>query len=176
MKNKYEVRGDTTVIFVSYCGQPLECLIDTEDLPLISAFRGTWNVTKDGNTYYVKRETQQQKRKAKVSIHRLITGSDAKRVDHKDGNGLNNQKSNLRDATPGQNRANAGLSSTNTSGYRGVAWHRRIGKWRAVLQGACYQHLGYFDSKDAAARAYDAAALRTFGDFARLNFPSAGSV
>ena len=105
-------------------------------------------------------------------MHRLILGeppSDQKViVDHRDGNGLNNQRSNLRWVTKQENNCNrAGFGS---SGFLGVSKSR--GKWVAKIRrdGIRY-HLGTFVSEIEAAKAYDAKAIQLHGEFANLNFP-----
>jgi hypothetical protein len=93
-------------------------------------------------------------------------------VDHKDGNGLNNQKNNLRLCSYSQNSQNSKRPSHNTSGYKGACWSKGSNKWQAYikLNGKCI-HLGYFTCLLKAARAYDLKAKELFGNFARLNFP-----
>ncbi len=93
----------------------------------------------------------------------------AQQVDHEDLNRSNNRWRNLRPATPSQNCANRGISSSNTSGAKGVSWEPRIKKWRALLQprGQKKIHLGYFTSVEEAKAAYDKAALERYGDFFR---------
>ena len=91
-------------------------------------------------------------------------------VDHIDGNGLNNQHSNLRIATRSQNLANRGSQENNTSGYKGVCWNKKLQKWIAKI---CIKgetiHIGCFIDKFEAARAYNIAAGRLFGEYAKLN-------
>lgn len=95
-------------------------------------------------------------------------------VDHIDGNGLNNSRSNLRVATNAQNsenqrkKANANTSSK----FKGVSWHKSTRKWRAYIRHKykCV-HLGLFRSETDAAKAYDRRAKKLFGDFCNLNFP-----
>jgi hypothetical protein len=88
-----------------------------------------------------------------------------------DGNGLNNQRDNLRFATSGQNQQNRHFLSTNTSGYRGVTWNKKSNKWQAGIK---FQeksiHLGLFDTPEGAAYAYDMKAVEIFGEFANPNF------
>ncbi len=94
-------------------------------------------------------------------------------IDHRDGNGLNNQRHNLRPATTAQNSRNRGRCRNNTSGYKGVTWYKPQRKWLASISiDGRRKHLGYFASKLDAALAYDAAAREYHGDFARLNFPA----
>lgn len=91
-------------------------------------------------------------------------------VDHKDGNRLNNQKSNLRLATSSQNKCNRGARKDNMSGYKGVSWHKQSGKWNARIKTKdIYKHLGLFKTKVDAAIAYNQAAIIYQGEFAHLN-------
>lgn len=130
-----------------------------------------WYAMRSKHTNYAVREHSTN---VFILLHRVITGAPAgMHVDHRDGDGLNNCRSNLRLATPTQNIANSRLRKPNSSGYRGVSWIKRRSLWqsqvtfhrRAIL-------LGTFVDAEEAARAYDAKARELFGEFARLNFPS----
>lgn len=90
-------------------------------------------------------------------------------IDHRDRNGLNNQKSNLRRASKSQNAANSKTRSDNTSGFKGVSWEKSKQRWCAALHylGFRYQ-IGRFTTKEEAAFAYGLTALAAFGEFARL--------
>lgn len=89
-------------------------------------------------------------------------------VDHIDGDGLNNLRSNLRLVTKSQQRMNQKIYKNNHSGFKGVFAER--GRWRAVISvNKKLIHLGYFDEKLDAARHYNSAAQKHFGEFARLN-------
>lgn len=91
-------------------------------------------------------------------------------VDHIDGDTLNNQRSNIRIATPSGNQCNQKIRSDNSSGYRGVSKYRHRDGWIATIQVMGKQHrLGVFDTAHEAALAYNAAAKRLHGRFARLN-------
>jgi len=105
-------------------------------------------------------------------MHTLITGW--ARVDHADGDGLNNQRSNLREATSAQNAANSRPRTGGTSAFKGVCWvGGRRQCWTAQIRiNRGTRFLGYFSDEVAAARAYDAAAVAAWGPFARLNFPA----
>lgn len=91
-------------------------------------------------------------------------------IDHIDGNRDNNAIANLREATNGENLRNRGPQRDNTSGFKGVTWDRERGKWTAQinLRGK-HHHLGRFDNKKDAARAYDLAAARLHGEYAYQN-------
>jgi len=94
----------------------------------------------------------------------------SKTTDHKDRNTYNCQRSNLREATRQQQSSNRDKPKSNSSGFKGVDYYK--GRWRArIRRGKVCNHLGYFDSSEDAARAYDRAATRLFGEFAVLNFP-----
>ena len=104
-----------------------------------------------------------------LKMHTLLTGW--LYVDHRNGNTLDNQMHNLREATNAENARNQG-SRGGTSPYKGVSWHPRTQKWQAQIMADSKNHfLGYFTDETDAARAYDAGALKWHGAFARLNFP-----
>jgi hypothetical protein len=89
-------------------------------------------------------------------------------IDHRDGNPANNRWSNLRLATPSQNNTNRRRPRHNTSGFKGVSFDSRAGKWKATI---CKEGrtmcLGSFLTPQAAHRAYVKAARKVFGEFAR---------
>jgi hypothetical protein len=106
-------------------------------------------------------------------MHRVIAarmGLDLSEIiDHMDGNGLNNSRSNLRAATNAQNLQNRGKQKNNTSGIKGVSWDKARSKWAAEIrsQGKRY-HLGRFDTKEEAAEAYRKAAKKLHKEFAKI--------
>lgn len=108
-----------------------------------------------------------------VWMHRVIMEAPfSSQVDHKNRDRLDNQKHNLRLCTGSENRINSGLLQKNTSGYKGVSWSQQWGKWVAAIQKEGKKLvLGGFDSKEEAAKAYDAKARELFGEFAYCNFP-----
>lgn len=92
-------------------------------------------------------------------------------ADHIDGNGLNNQRSNLRPSDRFQNAHNRGKHAPTSSSYKGVSWHGQTGKWRArIMDHNRPVSLGLHPDEAVAALAYDIAAKERFGEFARLNF------
>ena len=108
-----------------------------------------------------------------LRLHRAVM--DAKLgelIDHIDGNGLNNRRNNLRRATSQGNSANSKRQIGSASRFKGVGFHKQTGKWEACIRcNGKKQHLGLFANEIDAARKYDEAAVRLFGEFAKLNFP-----
>ena len=90
-------------------------------------------------------------------------------IDHRNRRRDDNRINNLRSARHGLNIANAGRRKK--TGYKGVCWNKRKLKWQAKIKVDYHSyHLGYFNTEEDGARAYDAAAGRHFGEFACLNF------
>ena len=90
-------------------------------------------------------------------------------IDHRDGDGLNNQRRNLRICLHIDNTRNQKIRSTNRSGFKGVYFHKKSKKWAASIFAGKTFHLGLFDDKDSAAKTYDDAAERMHGEFALTN-------
>ncbi len=103
-------------------------------------------------------------------MHRQIMGAPAGMVvDHVNHKTLDNQRENLRVCTQSQNNANQ-RKTRGASRFKGVAWHKRTGKWHARIgKNGRRHHLGCFNNEALAAQAYNAAALEHFGEFALLN-------
>ena len=106
--------------------------------------------------------------------HRLafiyMTGRAPEMIDHKDGDRANNSWANLREATSQQNILNAKLAANNTSGFKGVSWHRGAGKWSAyIILNERKRHLGLFDNPERAHAAYLATARQAQPEFARAS-------
>lgn len=145
-------------------------MVDDSDFESLNQFK--WYAHRDSrapNNFYAQRNVWLPNGKqGTIKMDAVLMG--AKDVDHADGNGLNNQRDNLRCASRSQQAANRKLRTDNTSGFRGVRWAK--GRWRAVIGFETkIFHLGYFSDPVAAAHAYDRAAKKYFGEFARLNFP-----
>lgn len=91
------------------------------------------------------------------------------RIDHENGKKLDNRKGNLRAATQSQNLMNCRIKSNNTSGRKGVYWHKGAKRWLAQIKvGGVHHYLGLHDTIDLAAAAYAKAAAELHGSFARL--------
>ena len=90
--------------------------------------------------------------------------------DHKNGNGLDNRKENLRRCTVAENCRNRNISTRNKSGHKGVSWQKRERRWYAqICVNGRTKTLGYFKDKSLAAQSYNEAAVKYFGEFACVN-------
>lgn len=110
---------------------------------------------------------------SKVLLHREIMGNPiGQEVDHIDHDGLNNQRTNLRLASPSQNQANSRHhADAYHSRYKGVTKHKKTGLWQVSCQKDKKRHyLCGFADEDTAGRAYDQLAYRLHGDFSNPNF------
>jgi hypothetical protein len=138
-------------------------LVDDEDFELISQYK--WHAQRGGSTWYAYRSSGVKS----ISMHRQIAQPpDEKFIDHRDGNGLNNTRKNLRECTNQQNQRNRRKGATRKSPYKGVTSARE--KWRAdIYSGGVRTALGSFAVPEEAARAYDRAAIAAFGEFAQIN-------
>lgn len=148
-------------------------LVDDDDTGSVSQFR--WHAAKGGRGgWYARRGVRRGDKWVTESMHRFLTGWPY--VDHRNGDGLDNRRDNLRPATDVQNNRNQ-TKTQGKSRYKGVSWIRRSKSrpWHAKIR-VDYksQHLGYFATEEEAGRAYDAAARRLFGEFAAVNFPQPG--
>jgi hypothetical protein len=153
--------------------------VDDEDFEELRKYKWQAHFSKTKKESYPSR-TDYSNGKKYMAMHRQILGLIDSRiqVDHIDGNPLNNQRSNLRIATNGQNAQNKKKHSDCSSKYKGVGWKKESNKWRArITRPAIFNipaetiDFGYFTNEIEAAKAYDMAAKVFFGRFARLNFP-----
>jgi hypothetical protein len=154
-------------------------LVDDEDFEALSKFK--WHAKRKGNAWYAARSVRlPDGRKVFVYMHRQILGvGPDEKVDHENRNSLDDRRENLRVATKSQNGQNRGKGSGTSSRFKGVFWHKARRRWQAhIYSGPIGQNgkarsvfLGLHDDEEAAAHAYDGAALASFGSFAHLNFP-----
>jgi len=149
-----------------------EAMIDLVDLERVKSYQWTAHVTKrsDGivRSVYAYRNDLSHHGK-NVRLHRfLLNAPDDLQVDNVNGNGLDCRRANLRLATASENARNRRIGIANTSGFKGVCWHKGIGKWHAQIgvDGGT-RSLGYFNKKEEAAAAYAVASSELHGDFGR---------
>lgn len=152
-------------------------LVDDEDWEWLSQWK--WHASESKrirlpSMWYARR--QEGHAGPVVYMHREICirsgKSPSSLFDHRDRNGLNNRRANLRECSKSQNGANQRKRPRTRSIFKGAHWYKRLGMWHAVLTCDGVHHsLGYFNNDEEAARAYDAAAKIYFGEFAKLNFP-----
>lgn len=143
-------------------------LVDDEDFEWLNQWK--WCAVKSKRSFYVIR-TSYKPRKHTIRMHRLIMNApNGAIIDHKDNNGLNCQKSNLRICTNQQNCCGKRLRLGYSSVFKGVYWCKRAEKWISRI-GVNYKkkEVGLFNSEVEAAVAYNQAALKYHGEFARLN-------
>ena len=147
-------------------------IVEPQDFYWLNDFE--WVTKRGTKSFYAVRFDNDLAGSTIVSMHRQIMNfPQGLVVDHRNLNGLDNQRSNLRIATHSQNGCNIKTSKAACSSqYRGVAWYKQTKRWRASIQSQGKSiALSYFDSEIDAARAYDKAALEYHKEFARLNFP-----
>lgn len=150
-------------------------LIDDEDFELVCQYN--WSIlsgSKMGkDKFYAKAHIKKQKPYRKILMHRLIMGlcfGHNLTVDHIDGDGLNNRRSNLRVCTMNENSKNRPIPKANSSGFKGVSWDKSRDMWESYIKVEYKKiHLGRYKDILQAASAYNDAAIKYFGEFARLN-------
>lgn len=107
-------------------------------------------------------------------MHNVITGH--KMTDHKDGDGLNNQRDNLRETSPALNTINSRKRAGMSSRYKGVYWCKTTRRWRADYTNRAGKgvYVGRFDTELDAALAVDLRVAEEYGDLAVYNLPRPG--
>jgi hypothetical protein len=157
MKNKYLIKGETTIIFIRGKGCMHEALISTSDLPKTMSLNGTWYADWSERTksFYVKGTYKDNNgKRVNVRLHRwLINPPSHLLVDHFNHNTLDNTRENLREVDYRQNALNRQGANRNnlTSGVRGVCWNITNRKWesRISINGKRKTIGLYADLKDA---------------------------
>lgn len=141
-------------------------MVSPEDREILES--RSWYADIKRRTVYARSDATNSHRMLHRAVMRPELSSDI--VDHKDGNVIDNRRSNLREASIAQNAINRKVTKKSKSGYIGVfetptSWAAQINKESGCL------HLGNFSSAEEAAIARDIGAIQEYGDFATLNFP-----
>ena len=137
-------------------------IVDDSDFEYLNQFK--WHLSCNG---YAARKLH----KSDIFMHRIINNTpEGLFTDHINRNGLDNRRKNLRSATYSQNSMNRSRQKNNTSGYNGVYWHSQARKWRTTIRlNGKFIHLGLFEDKTEAAKAYNIGAKKYYGEFANFN-------
>ena len=168
-----EDRGCFRVLLNSQTHPGLYALVDECDREMVERY--TWHPIvskkpKHTNIYAERRLPRGGESRGLMMHVEIMQPRDGQQVDHINGDGLDNRRSNLRIATQSQNNANRRISHRNSSGFKGVSWAKRERRWCASIKiGGKSRGIGYFRDREEAARAYDARALELFGEFALTN-------
>ena len=158
--------------------QGMVAIVDEEDFDYLNQWK--WQALRIG---YAARSVICQEKKRMIYMHQLLIDvPKGKETDHKDRNKLNNCRSNLRACFHRQNTRNRGKPRKITSSiFKGVYWNKGRRKWQAYFRlpqpsgNGKVTNLGRFKDEEQAALAYNEAATKYFGDFARLNTIQEGS-
>ena len=141
--------------------QGYKAQVDDDDFEWLNQWK--WSADVRSHTVYAVRRDRDEEGFFPVLMHRQIMGYPDDTVDHKDRNGINNQRENLRTATGAQQQANK--QGYGASGVKGVTLHH--GRWRATIAvNKVQRHLGRFNTIEEAAAAYDQAIRELHGEFA----------
>ncbi len=140
-------------------------LVDEADYQVVGALPWNYQFSKEGGYAGF------TKNRKTTLLHRVILGASSQEfVDHRNRDGLDNRRDNLRVATKAQNNRNS--RARNQSGVKGASYDKSRQLWRSTITfGGKQIWLGYFSDAESAGRAYDRAAREYFGEFARLNHP-----
>ena len=141
----------------------LVAIVDDEDYKLLKHL--TWHANKKGNTHYATHAWRFDGKVIQIDMHRVVCFG-GHEVDHINGNGLDNRRSNLRPCSRLQNSWNKKIQTNNNSGVTGVGVERP-GRWYARIRVNKFRfRLGYFHTKESAIAARKAAELKYYGEFA----------
>lgn len=143
-----------------------EAIIDAADADRIG--KHSWTAMVKRGTVYVKRAYMRNGKSITVLLHREVMNvADDVLIDHRNGNGLDNTRANLRPATTSQNMCNRPAPSNNTSGFKGVCFSKASKKWTAqfVFRGKTI-YVGVYPTPEDAYAARRKADAKLYGEFA----------
>jgi len=171
--NKRRIDGATTFILLNH-GKA--AAIDTADWNLVKGFHWFARTPKNNPGYwYCCANMKRYGKRTCVDLHRFILGHPDWKVDHRDRDGLNNRRFNLRQASSAQNQANSRKQAQTSSRFKGVYWSGQLRKWVAQITYTnehgrrVHKGLGCFTDETMAGKAYASSAISIFGEFAHSN-------
>ncbi len=137
----------------------LSTIVDETDFESLSKYK--WRAIKFGNLWYAVRSTKA----CSIYMHKQILGSGKGiHTDHINGDSLDNRRENIREVNQAENQWNTGKKLNNTSGYKGVTWDKKYGKWSArITTNKVHKFIGYFNTSKKAGEAYATYAEETRG-------------
>jgi len=145
-------------------------IVDDADYEWLMQWK--WCAANFRGKFYAIRAVNEKLKRTTIQMHRQIMDTPpGMETDHINGNSLDNRRENLRVCTVSQNQMNRRTQKNNTSGYKGVSYSKHRKKWFSQIQIDKKRiFLGLFLTPENAARAYDEAAKRYFGEFTKTNF------
>ena len=140
-------------------------IVDDDDFEWLSKFK--WHFKR-----YAARTNRENGKQINILMHReILNPPENYEIDHINGDKLDNRKTNLRICSHSQNEQNCPVRKNNRSGFKGVTWHKKAKKWGArICINGKKRRFGLHNSPEEAANAYDKAARKYFGEFARTNY------
>ena len=147
-------------------------MVDDADYEWLNQWKWYAHKHPKGSSFYAIRNCCQNGKWISIKMHRIILGLTDPKVpaDHKDGNGLNNQRYNLRGCNRAENNRNVPPKRCGFSQYKGVALIKKTGKWNVrIRHNSKALHIGNYDTAEEAAKAYNEAAIKYHGEFAWTN-------
>jgi hypothetical protein len=148
-----------------------ECFIDTKDWKRVERYYWFLYKKSDEKCFYAIAHIKKNNKWNTLKLHRFILNlKNKKEIDHKDLNGLNNTKLNLRICTHAENMRNRRINFDNKSGCKGVCPVINSKKWRIqIVVNGKNIYLGQCENPEDGAKIYDKAALKYHGEFANIN-------
>ncbi|MFA6972878.1 MAG: HNH endonuclease [Gallionella sp.] len=143
-------------------------IVDDEKFEELSQYK--WHLSSSG--YAIRYDCMKEGKSTSIFMHRqLLKTLPGRYVDHKNMNKLDNRMDNLRECSMRENKGNIKPYKNNKSGHKGVCWSYSTRKWMAQIKNKNGKNilLGFFVDKLDASKAYNKAAIKYFGSFARLN-------
>jgi hypothetical protein len=163
---KLTIVGDVAIVPLT---QGFFAIIDASDAEKVG--QHNWCAAKCSGKFYAYRcrKVGENYASKMIAMHRYILGVVGRdHVDHVNSDTLDNRRANIRPATRSENMMNVGLCSRNSSGFKGVSWNKSVEKWQAqIIAKGKWHNLGLHLTKEDAAQAYEKAAERLHGKFAR---------